>query len=161
MLKIKKHLVILLTLMMIFVYSGCNIMSAGTEDYVETVRQDMLQAVNMTRELKEQQKKLDARSVDDAKKCMDTLDNLDKVYSDMILLESPDKYDDLDDEIKQNSESSLSYIKALKSLITTAVNTGDDSLYKQESQHIMEQYEENYTALVDLGSQVTTRFRNG
>lgn len=151
---------VLLTSVMALTLTACNIDAPGTTEYVDSVRQDMLQAVNLTRKLKEQQKKLDARSIDDATKNMETLDQLDNIYSDLIKLESPSKYDDLNDDIKKNAKSALAYTKEVKSLVSAAMNTGNDSLYKQDNKHIMEQYEENYTALVDLSSQVTTRYRN-
>ena len=142
------------------VLSGCGINAPGTKEYVDSVKQDMLVSVNETRKLKEQQKTADVRTVDDADANMQTLDNLDNVYTDLILLESPDAYNELDDEIKKNSSSALSYIKELKSLVTAAKNTANDSLYKQDLHHIMEQYEENYNALKDLGSQIITKYRN-
>ena len=63
-------------------------------------------------------------------------------------------------EIKENSKKALADIMELKSLVTTAKNTGNDTLYKQDYMNIMDDYELAYMALVDLGSQVTTRCRN-
>ncbi len=155
-----KAAAIMMTLIFIIGISGCGINAPGTKQYVESVKEDMLQAVNYTRKLKEQQKSLDARSIDSAKENLETLDTLDDVYTDLLRLESPSAYSELDDEIKENASSALSYIKELKSLVTTAMNSADDFLYKQDSPHIMEQYEKNYSSLVDLSSQVTTKYRN-
>lgn len=140
--------------------SGCHINSPGTKDYVDSVNNDMLLVVNNTRKLKEQQEKLDTRSPDDAKDYMQTLNILDDEYTDLIRLDSPEAYRELDDDIKENASQALSYIKELESLVTTSVNTADDFLYKQDCPHIMEQYEKCYTELVDLSAQVTTKYRN-
>lgn len=147
-------------ILMVISFSGCHINSPGTKDYVDSVRNYMLQAVNNTRKLKEQQKKLDTRSPDDADEYMKTLIILDDVYTELIRLEPPSAYSETDDEIKKNATEALSYIKELESLVTTSLNTANDFLYKQDCPHIMEQYEECYINLVDLNAQVTTKYRN-
>ena len=56
-------------------------------------------------------------------------------------------------------EGILGYVSELYSLVKTASDSGNDSLFKQESIHIMEEYEISYSNLVDLNSQVTTKYR--
>lgn len=155
-----KPTALLIAVLMVFALAGCHINAPGTKEYVETVKEDMLQAVNLTRNLREQQKKLDVRSIDDANQYMEILNQLDAIYTNLIQLESPADYSEVDDKIKENAASALAFVKQLKSLVTAAANTMNDSLYKQDYQHIMEQYEECYSTLVDLSSEVTTKYRN-
>ena len=56
-------------------------------------------------------------------------------------------------------EGILGYVSELYSLVKTASDSGNDSLFKQESIHIMEEYEISYSNLIDLNSQVTTKYR--
>lgn len=152
---------LLISVLMVLSLSACSF-NGGQDitDYVNTVSDDIHEAVNLTRELKKQQEMLDARSIESAEKNLDTLSQLVELYSDLAKIESPKRYEDLDAEIKDNSKKALADMMELKSLITTAKTTGNDALYKQDQQNIMEDYELAYSALVDLGSQVTTRCRN-
>ena len=144
----------------IFIVSGCSIDSPGTSDYVGTIKNEMLEAVNLTRKLKTQQQELDVRKSNDAADTRETLEGLDQVYTNLLHVEAPEGYTDLDTDIKTNAEAALGYISELSSLVNTAETTGDDALYKQESVHIMQEYEICYNELVDMNSQVTKRYRN-
>ena len=157
----KTIIALLMAVLMIVSLSACSF-NGGQDitDYVNAVSDDIHEAVNLTRDLKKQQETLDARSIELAEKNLDTLSRLAELYSILAKIESPKRYEDIDEEIKDNAKKALADVMELKSLVTTATNTGNDTLYKQDYQNIMDDYEPVYLELVDLGSQVTTRYRN-
>ncbi len=157
----KTIIALLMAVLMIVSLSACSF-NGGQDitDYVNAVSDDIHEAVNLTRDLKKQQKTLDARSIELAEKNLDTLSRLAELYSILAKIESPKRYEDIDEEIKDNAKKALADVMELKSLVTTAKNTGNDTLYKQDYQNIMDDYEPAYLEIVDLGSQVTTRYRN-
>ena len=156
--KIKAVLSILLTAVLLSL-SACTINTPEIRSYVDNVKADMLEAVNNTRKLKDEQEKLDIRQKENAEQTQNTLKNLEEIYSDLLKLEAPSEYDYLDSDIKKNAKDALGYVSELYSLVKTASDSGNDSLFKQESIHIMEEYEISYSNLVDLNSQVTTKYR--
>ncbi len=149
------------SLLMVFVLCACSLNGGLTVGaYVDIVDNDVHEIVNITRELKKQNENLDCRKKEDADKYISSLDRLSELYSDLLKTEAPDHYNDLDDEIKPNAELAISYISRLREMVSTASDTGDDSVYKQSGEAVLASYEESYLKIVDLGSQVTTRFRN-
>ena len=156
-----KLLTALTALLLIFTLSACSFNGGrSVAEYVDTVRDDTRKAVNITRDIRKQQETLDCRNKDDAKKLIASLDELSSLYTELSKLDSPDRYTDLDEEIKTNSETALGCVSQLKTLASTAMNTGDDTFYKQEYAGITEEYDAAFNILVDISSQVTTRFRN-
>ncbi len=141
--------------------SACSFNSSiSIGNYVSDVNSNVQQAVGLTREFRKIKDDLDTRSPDDAVECTDILDKLSECYANILKLEAPERYDDIDKELKTNAKEALTEISGLKSLISTSQDTGDDSLYKHDSQDIIERYEEIYSAVVDLSAQAQTRFRN-
>lgn len=141
--------------------SACSFNSSiSIGNYVSDVNNNVQQAVGVTREFRKITDNLDTRSPDDAQECIKLLDELSEYYTNILKLEAPDRYDDIDTELKTNSKEALNEISKLKSLINTSLDTGDDLLYKHDSQSIIEKYEELYLAVVDLSAQAQTRFRN-
>ncbi len=155
----KSVLSFLILTAVILSFSACTIDTPEIRSYVDNVKSDMLEAVNNTRRLKKEQQSLDIRKKENADQTQKTLENLEEIYSGLLKLEAPSEYDELDSEIKKNAKDALGYVSELHSLVKTAADSGNDSLYKQESVHIMNDYEIIYTNLVDLNSQVTTKYR--
>ena len=152
---------VLLLLVIVAAMSGCSFNSSiSIGNYVSDIDSDVQQIVILTRDFKEIREDIDTRSPDDAKEYVEILDKLADLYTEILKTEAPDRYDDIDKELKDNSSEALSIISELKSLITASQNTGDDTLYKRESQSAIEKYDEIYTDIVDLCAQARTRFRN-
>lgn len=148
-------------LMLVFVLCACSFnggLSVGA--YVDRVDNDVHEIVNITRELKKKTDGLDCRKKTDAESFISSLDRLSELYTDLIKTEAPDHYNDLDSEIKPDAELAISYISSLREMASTASNTGDDSVFNQKSAAALASYEEVYLEIVDLGSQVKTRYRN-
>ncbi len=160
--KYKNKSVILAAIIFIAViFSSCSFnggISVG--NYVNSVGDCMHDTVNLTRELKKIQDSKDTRSPDDAKIYNETLDKLADLYAKLITLEAPDRYDDIDDDIKSNAKTVLSDISQIQELISVSQSTGDDTLYKMELPDIMEEYTKSYNELSDLSNQALTRYRN-
>lgn len=159
--KIRSFAAAITALVLAAVLSACSFNGGSSiSNYVSGVNDNVHEAVNLTRKLRQQQEKLDTRSPDDAAETVELLDELSELYTNLSRLEAPDRYDDIDTDLKENSKKALASISELKSLITTSQNTGSDSLYKRDSENIMAEYEEYYNNLVELSSQAQTRYRN-
>lgn len=159
--KIKKIFLLLLTVSLALGIAGCSLnggLSVG--GYVNSINSDMHDIVNITRSLREVQENSDTRSPDDIKDYVELLGKLEDLYSDLLMLEAPNRYDDIDDDIKLHAKTALADISELKSLITVSQTTGDDAIYKRELPNIMEEYDNAYNELSDLSAQAQTRFRN-
>ena len=91
---------------------------------------------------------------------MEILDKLSDCYSRLLELQAPDRYNDIDDDLKKNAGEALADVSQLKSLINNSQTTGSDSLFKTDSQRIMAHYETIYNELTDINSQTRTRYRN-
>lgn len=129
--------------------------------YVESVKEDVHQAVNLTRELREKQETLDIKNQKNVKECISILDKLSDLYSDLVTLESTDRYDDLDNQLKEYSESALNSVSRMKILLSAAISKdGDKSGYERDKDRIQNDYEETYQNIIDISSEVQTRFRN-
>ena len=111
--------------------------------------------------MREIQKDINTRNTDDAKSYNSLLSDLADVYSNLIELEPVESYNDIDREIKEHSQITLTAVSQLQSLITASINTNDDTLYCSECDEIMKKYDESYFRLVELDSETQTRFRNG
>ena len=152
---------LLLIAVMTFALTACSFNGgADATSYSNRIKTNVHDAVNLTRELRKQQENLDTRSVDSANKILDTLDKLNNIYSVLVKMDSPARYEDLNDEIKKQSRITLACVDGLRSLIRTSLDTGSDNMYKQDSGKLMDKYEKAFEELVDLSSQVTTRYRN-
>ncbi len=158
--KAKKSIALFIAAVMLFTLAACSINSPGTKEYVDEVSSQMLEAVNLTRKLKRQQDELDIRIQKDESEITKTLEGLDAVYTKLLKLDAPSRYEDLNSELRTSAEAALGYINELTSLVKTAGKTGDDSLYIQEGMHIMSDYEVSYNELVDINSRITTKYRN-
>ena len=160
----KKQLTAFSVLMMFVLsvlMSGCSFNGGrSVKQYVETVREDMRSAVNISRELKKKDETLDCRNKETAKDYLDSLKQLEDLYAELSGLNAPDRYTDLDNDLKTWSEEALSNTAKLKMLVTTAMNTGDDTLLKQDHESIAADYDNAVSELVDISSQITTRYRN-
>ena len=159
--KIKKIFLLFLTVSLALGIAGCSLnggLSVG--GYVNSINSDMHDIVNITRSLREVQENSDTRSPDDIKDYVELLGKLEDLYSDLLMLEAPNRYDDIDDDIKLHAKTALADISELKSLITVSQTTGDDAIYKRELPNIMEEYDNAYNELSDLSAQAQTRFRN-
>ena len=140
---------------------GCSFHSGlSVGAYVDAVKDNTKEAVNITRELRRKNETLDPRNKDAANDYISSLDQLSEIYSALSQLSAPDHYDDIDDQLKPDAEQALAAVSELKSLVNNAVNTGDDTLYKQSSEKIMEKYEAAYADIVELSSTAATRYRN-
>lgn len=161
MMKVKNIALLLCAAVIALFSAGCSLnggLSVGS--YVGSIDSDMHDIVNSTRALREIQEKTDTRSPDDVKSYNEILDKLADLYSNLILLEAPDHYDDIDDDIKLYAKTALADISELKSLITVSQTTGDDNIYKRDLPNVMEEYDKAYNELSDLSAQAMTRCRN-
>ncbi len=141
--------------------SACSFNSSiSIGNYVSDVNNNVQQAVSLTRELRKIKEDIDTRSPDDAKQYTELLDKLSELYTNLLKMDAPERYTDIDSELKTNSEKALSKISQLRSLVTASQNTGDDSFYRQDSESVIGEYEEAYNTIVDLSAQAHTRFRN-
>ncbi len=141
--------------------SACSFNSSiSIGNYVSQVNSNVQQAVGLTREFRKIKDNLDTRSPDDAKECTELLDKLSELYTNLIKLDAPERYTDIDEELKNNSKTALTKLSELESLISTSQSTGDDTLYQHDSQTVIDKYEEAYTSIVELSAQAQTRFRN-
>ena len=115
----KTIIALLMAVLMIVSLSACSF-NGGQDitDYVNAVSDDIHEAVNLTRDLKKQQETLDARSIELAEKNLDTLSRLAELYSILAKIESPKRYEDIDEEIKDNAKKALADVMELKSLVT-------------------------------------------
>ena len=159
--KIKKIFLLFLTVSLALGIAGCSLNGGlSVEGYVNRINSDMHDIVNITRSLREVQENSDTRSPDDTNDYIELLGKLEDLYSDLLMLEAPNRYDDIDDDIKLHAKTALADISELKSLITVSQTTGDDAIYKRELPNIMEEYDNAYNELSDLSAQAQTRFRN-
>ncbi len=159
--RFRRGAAVIVSLVIVLVLAGCSFNGGLTiQRYVDKVKDDVHEAVNITREYKKLAATADCRNKEEADKMLDQLEKLSDIYSDLCTLEAPDHYDDLDDQLKPDSAKALGYVSEIRELITSARNTGDDTLYKQNSEDIMKEYDTVYLEIVDLSQQVTTRFRN-
>ena len=125
--------------------SACSFNSSiSIGNYVSDVNSNVQQAVSLTREFRKLKETVDTRSPDDAKEYTELLEKLSQLYTNILKLEAPERYDDIDAELKDYSQKALSYISKLQSLIAVSQDTGNDSLYKRDSESIIEDYEEAY-----------------
>lgn len=148
-------------LIIVLSLTGCSFNGGRTVTaYVDNVREDMRQVVNITRELRKELEGLDCRKKDEAQSCIEKLDTLCSLYDSLSKLEAPDRYTDLDSELKAGAGEAMSRLSGLKSLMTSAMNTGNDELYRSGNKEIMEEYNQIIDDLVDVSSRITTRFRN-
>lgn len=143
------------------VFCGCSFNGGHrNSEYVSGVDQNINQAVNLTRILHEQQASLNSANQKSIKECVETLDSLSDIYSNIITLEPTDRYDDLDEELKPSAESALKSVSKLKILLSSASSDGNYSDYVDNEEKIMEEYYLAYEKMIDISSQVKTRFRN-
>ncbi len=141
--------------------SGCNFNGGlSVTAYVDQVSDNIHESVNLTRQYKKLSEKLDTRNAEDAKAAVEILDKLSDCYSRLLELQAPDRYNDIDDDLKKNAGEALADVSQLKSLINNSQTTGSDSLFKTDSQRIMAHYETIYNELTDINSQTRTRYRN-
>ncbi len=149
--------VLILTMIM----SGCSFNGGrSVKQYVDTVKDDMRSAVNITRELKKANETLDCRNKESAKEYIVSLQQLEDKYAELSCLDAPERYIDLDNDLKTWCETALSSVSKIKMLVTTAMNTSDDKLFRQNQEGIMIEYDKAVNELVDISSQITTRYRN-
>lgn len=159
--KISGILSLFLIAVMIFTLTACSFNGgADAAGYSDSIRSNVHEAVNLTRDLRKQRENLDTRSADSANVILGTLDKLNNIYSVLVKIDSPARYEDLNTDIRKQSKTALACVDGLRSLIRTSLNTGSDNMYKQDSGKIMEKYEKAFEELVDLSSLVTTRYRN-
>lgn len=161
-LKSNRIYLLLTAIILTLILSACSF-NGGKEvqNYVSGVNDNIHEAVNLTRKLREIQKDINTRNTDDAKSYNSLLSDLADVYSNLIELEPVESYNDIDREIKEHSQITLTAVSQLQSLITASINTNDDTLYCSECDEIMKKYDESYFRLVELDSETQTRFRNG
>ena len=161
-LKSNRIYLLLTAIILTLILSACSFNSGKeVQNYVSGVNDNIHEAVNLTRKLREIQKDINTRNTDDAKSYNSLLSDLADVYSNLIELEPVESYNDIDREIKEHSQITLTAVSQLQSLITASINTNDDTLYCNECDEIMKKYDESYFRLVELDSETQTRFRNG
>lgn len=151
----------LLLVVFVFSISGCSFNGGKTiSDYVESVRECTRVTVNVTRELRKQIETTDCRIKLDAKLIIEKIDLLSEYYNSLVKREAPDRYSDLDADLKKEASDALSQLSALRSLVNTAMNTGNDELFRASCSSIMDEYNKTVDDLVNTSAQITTRFRN-
>lgn len=151
---------VIISAMSIFL-SGCNFDGGlSVTGYVEQVNGNIHEAVNLTRQYRKLNESLDTRSPDDAENAIELLDQLSECYNNILSLQAPDRYNDIDDGLKKYSSEALADVSQLKSLISNSQSTGNDKMYKTDSKRIFEHYDAVYNELIDLNSQTRTRYRN-
>lgn len=160
-LKIHRLCILLLTALMLSLLTACSFNGGSdAQAYVSGVNENIQEAVNLTRQLREIQKTVNTRSADDTKNYRSLLERLEETYAHVLELHAPDHYDDLNTDIRQHSEIAMTAVSQLQSLVAASLKTGDDSIYQRESVAIMEKYDESYARLVELDAETQTRFRN-
>lgn len=157
----RRSFTIILAAVLMFVLSACSTEnSRKTESYVTSVKTLVNDSVNNTRTLRTQYDEFNCKENESSNAYISTLETLSDLYGQLIKLESPDDYDDLDEQIKSNANEVLSIITELKTLVKYAVENADDSLYQKDKEELLNNYYEYYNTLTSLSSEVQTRFRN-
>ncbi len=152
---------IIMAALMSIILSGCNFNGGlSVTGYVSDVNGNIHEAVNLTRQYKKLNEKLDTRKAEDSAEAVEILDKLSECYSNVLSLQAPDRYNDIDDDLKKYSSEALADVSQLKSLINNSRSTGNDIMYKSDSKRIFEHYDNAYNELIDLNSQTRTRYRN-
>lgn len=157
----KRSLALMLAGVMMFVLSACSTeKSRKTEEYVSSVKTLVDDSVNNTRTLKTQYDEFDCKDSQSSKAYISTLGTLADLYEQLLKLEAPDDYDDLDNQVKENAEGALSIVTEIESLVKYAFQNSDSSLYDKNIETLFNNYQDYYDCLTDLSSQVHTRYRN-
>ncbi len=152
---------VLMLIVIITCLSGCSFNGGlSVSNYVDTLNNDVHRTVNLTRRYKKIHESLDPRSPEDAKQAIEILNELSDICSEIVKLDAPDRYNDIDDDLKINSSEALASLSELKDLINVSLETGNDKMYKTDSKKLFDKYEKAYLEIVDLNSVAQTRYRN-
>ncbi len=157
----KRSLVIFLAAGLMFVLSACSTENARkTESYVSSVKSLVNEAVNNTRALKIRCDEFNVNDTQTSKIYTSNLITLEDLYEQVLKLESPDDYDELDEQVKTNAEGALSTVTEILNLVQYALDNKNDSLYQKDKDELFEEYQKYYDTLVELSSEVQTKYRN-
>ena len=159
--RLNRSFVLIITAFLMFVLAGC---SAGTtkqnQEYVDLVKTLVNDSVNYTRELKEQDETFNCHNETIANEYISTLDTLSDFYQNLIKLNATADFDDLDKELSSEAALALSDISEMKSLVSYAVEKGDDTLFQRDKDRLFDDYQTHYNKLTELSSEIQTRWRN-
>ena len=141
--------------------SACSFNSGRTvTQYVNTVREDTRQIVNLSREIRKQREDLDPAKKADTDRLTASLDELADLYTELLTIEVPDRYDDLHAELKPCAEKAVVGISQMQDLLDHAAMTGSSDLFRQRYDELMEQYNDSCDELVAVSARITTRYRD-
>ncbi len=158
---VKRSIAVLMASVLLFVLAGCNVDEVNhNNDYVSSVKKYVDNVVTYTREYKEYETTFNCRDVEESKKYIGTMDSLIECFQKILKLQSTDEFDEYDSSLKTLAQSALETITEIKSLTSYAVETGDDTLYKNDEDLMLENYDVLYEGLKDISAEIQTYWRN-
>ena len=158
---VKRSIAVLIASVLLLVLSGCNVDEVHhNNDYVSAVKKYVDNVVTYTREYKEYETTFNCRDVEESKKYIGVMDSLIECFQNILKLQSTDEFDEYDSSLKFQAQSALETITEIRSLTSYAVETGDDTLYKNDESTMIENYTTFYEQLKDMSAEIQTYWRN-
>ncbi len=158
---IKRAAVFLLAAVFIMMLTGCDVEThRKNNQYVSDVKNLVNDSVNLTRKLKQQSEELDCKDAEKVRGYLLAADDLINTLQQIQKLRPTNEFDEMDERLKTASEAALNNISQIRSFVAYARDSGDDTIFKRESDSYYTLYLESYDKMKQLSSEIQTYWRN-
>lgn len=158
---IKITLSIVAAVILLSALCGCNIDTINKNNtYVSSVKQLVDDTVKYTREYKEKKETFNCREAEESKAILSDIDSICDGCRQLLRLQATDEFDTYDETMKTEARLCLEHMSQIKTLTSYAVDTGDDTFYKNDIEELYKNYYESYENLKGCSLEIQTYWRN-
>lgn len=158
---IRRSFIIFIAAIMMFLLSGCNTSTIKQNDnYVASVKTLVNDVVNLNRTLKEQDESFNCHDEEKSKQYIATMDSLSDKFQQLLKLQATNEFDEYDKSLKNHTKGCLQHITQMKSLVSYAVQEGNDTFYQNDKQAVFDSYNPLCESMRNISSEIQTYWRN-